>query len=449
VFCIKQTMSALLANNTPVPLYLDQKGNGLRKINQLRIKQLLVGSNYNNTGFSTAASPEFTFNADSTSGLYMKSNHVIGIGINNTEVATIDSNGIHNTATGTNASIFKATASSPSNNTINLTNSPALTSLTAGMVFIFDTTPLRISAHTFNNTTTVSVDGLAAASLTMPVGVAASNLQEIKYGFPYGGTLPQYVWIQYMGSSQFVVLNQAGPTIEDVMSEHPNYLLNNGSAANAYVAMTYYGVDPVAMLSLYTQSRMFKFNFLCPATNTLPATLQVTPGATGGTAAHIKIFNSVQELVGGEMQAGRTYELALRLDGSSVPYYELMNPSASQETVGITFAAHPSVGFSASFIFTRLDKLVICLLPNVSQAFDGTAGVFSAAAGSIPSYFCPSSNVNQVAQVFSNGTGALGLCNVNPNGSISISNGNTSSLGTFPGPGNNGWLPQYVSWFTA
>jgi hypothetical protein len=439
-------MSALLTKNTPVPLYLDQKGNGLRKINQLRIKQLLVGSNYNNTGFSTAASPEFTFNADSTSGLYMKSNHVIGIGINNTEVATIDSNGIHNTATGTNASIFLATASSPSNNTINLTNSPVLTSLVAGMTFVFDTTPLT---HTYNNTTTVSVDGLTAATLTMQTGVAASNLSQIGYTFPYGGTLPKYVWIQYIGSSKFVVLNQAGPTIEDVMSQHPNYLLNNGSAANAYVATTYYGVDPVAMLSLYTQSRMFKFNFLCPATNTLPATMQITPGAAGGTAAHIKIFNSIQELVGGEMQAGRTYEMALRLDGSSVPYYELMNPSSSQETVAITFAAHPAASFSANFLLTRLDKLVVCLMPNTSKTYDGNGSPFTATAGSIPSYFAPSSSANQVVQVLNNNTGATGIFTINADGSVVIGNGNTSPLGNFTGASNVGWYPQYVSWFTA
>jgi hypothetical protein len=439
-------MSALLANNTPVPLYLDQKGNGLRKINQLRIKQLLVGSNYNNTGFGTAASPEFTFNADSKSGLYLKANHVIGIGINNTEVATIDSNGVHNTATGTNASIFIATASSPSNNVINLTNSPVLTSLVAGMTFVFDTTPLT---HTYNNTTTVSVDGLAAATLTMQTGIAASNLKEINYTFPYGGTLPQFVWIQYIGSSKFVVLNQAGPTIEDVMSENPNYLVDNGSVVNAYITTTYYGVDPVAMLSLYTQTRLFRFNYVCPITNTGPAQLQINPGASGGSVVRVRIWNSIQDLIGGEMVAGRTYQLALRLDGLSVPYYELLNPSATQQTVTMTFSAHPSVSFTANFVFTRLDKHVTCQLPNVTQAFDGTANTFNAAAASIPVWFCPSTNVNQVIQVFSNGAGALGLFNVNPNGSFSISNGNTSSLGTFPGPGNNGWLPQYVSWFTA
>jgi hypothetical protein len=88
-------MSVVLTKSAPVTVYADEKGNFNRKYNKLRLQQLLVGSNYNNTGFSTAANPEITFNADPKSGLYLKANNVIGIGINNLEVGTIDSAGIH------------------------------------------------------------------------------------------------------------------------------------------------------------------------------------------------------------------------------------------------------------------------------------------------------------------------------------------------------------------
>jgi hypothetical protein len=93
-------MSVVLTKSTPVTVYADEKGNFNRKYNKLRLQQLLVGSNYNNTGFSTAANPEFTFNADTTSGFYLKANNVIGIGINHLEVGTIDSAGIHGAAGG-------------------------------------------------------------------------------------------------------------------------------------------------------------------------------------------------------------------------------------------------------------------------------------------------------------------------------------------------------------
>jgi hypothetical protein len=93
-------MSVVLTKSAPVTVYADEKGNFNRKYNKLRLQQLLVGSNYNNTGFSTAANPEITFNADPTSGLYLKANNVIGIGINNLEVGTIDSAGIHGAAGG-------------------------------------------------------------------------------------------------------------------------------------------------------------------------------------------------------------------------------------------------------------------------------------------------------------------------------------------------------------
>jgi hypothetical protein len=93
-------MSVVLTKSAPVTVYADEKGNFNRKYNKLRLQQLLVGSNYNNTGFSTAANPEITFNADPTSGLYLKANNVIGIGINHLEVGTIDSAGIHGAAGG-------------------------------------------------------------------------------------------------------------------------------------------------------------------------------------------------------------------------------------------------------------------------------------------------------------------------------------------------------------
>lgn len=88
-------MSTLIKKDTAVPLYLDAKGNVNRVVNVMKLYRMLAGSNYNATGYGSAAAPDIAFRASTNSGFFLKSNNTIGISVNGVEIGYMDNQGIH------------------------------------------------------------------------------------------------------------------------------------------------------------------------------------------------------------------------------------------------------------------------------------------------------------------------------------------------------------------